>query len=179
MASHYTGMDKIIVKTPNPRCCFYWCLIELVDWRYGQSCWYFRPALWTINALTFSLASSPPSPLPCVNKYTVQYTHYTVCNGRGGGPRQIHMPQSPFKVPLHVNFFRWQHFALPSISLIFLRLPGRGGGRGRRWSWSQSAPPWSRTGPPCSRPGAASGCTLAPLLTMSGIFSGTNGPWIV
>ncbi len=55
-------------------------------------------------------------------------------------------------------------------------LPGRGGGRGRRWSWSLSAPPWSRTEPPCSRQGAASGCTLAPLLTVSGIFSSTNDP---
>ena len=25
------------------------------------------------------------------------------------------------KVPLQVNFFRWRHFALPSMSLIFLR----------------------------------------------------------
>jgi hypothetical protein len=26
------------------------------------------------------------------------------------------------KVPLQVNFFRWRHFAFPSMSLIFLRL---------------------------------------------------------
>ncbi len=26
----------------------YWSLIEFIDWRYNQSCWYFDPALWTI-----------------------------------------------------------------------------------------------------------------------------------
>jgi hypothetical protein len=36
------AMDQII-KTPNSKCRLYWCLIELIDWRYSQSCWYFRP----------------------------------------------------------------------------------------------------------------------------------------
>ncbi len=64
-----------------------------------KSCWYFRPALWTIAPLTFSVVSSLSS-LPCVNKYNV-YT-YTVCVGGGvigkeGGLRQIkNLPQSPF-----------------------------------------------------------------------------------
>ncbi len=22
-----------IIKTPNPECCLYWCLIEVIDWR--------------------------------------------------------------------------------------------------------------------------------------------------
>ncbi len=39
------NMDKITFKTPNPQCRLYWCLIEFIDWRYSQSCWYFRPAL--------------------------------------------------------------------------------------------------------------------------------------
>ncbi len=55
------------IKTPNPRCRLHRCLIEFIDWRYSQSCWYFRPALWTIAPLTFSLVSSLP--LSCVNKY--------------------------------------------------------------------------------------------------------------
>jgi hypothetical protein len=38
-------MDQITIKTPNPKCRLYWCLIEFMDWRYSQSCWYFRPAL--------------------------------------------------------------------------------------------------------------------------------------
>ncbi len=36
-------MDQISIKTPNPKCRLHWCLIELIDWRYSQSCWYFRP----------------------------------------------------------------------------------------------------------------------------------------
>ncbi len=38
-------MDQISIKTPNPKCRLDWCLIEFIDWRYRQSCWYFRPLL--------------------------------------------------------------------------------------------------------------------------------------
>ncbi len=31
---------------------------------YNQSCWYFRPLLWTIASLIFSLVQPPPPPLP-------------------------------------------------------------------------------------------------------------------
>ncbi len=62
-------MDELTIKTPNPKCRLHGCLVEFRDWRYSQSCWYFRPALWTIAPITFSLVSSPP--LFCVNKYTV------------------------------------------------------------------------------------------------------------
>jgi hypothetical protein len=30
-------MDQITIKTPNPRCRLYWCLIELKEWRYTVS----------------------------------------------------------------------------------------------------------------------------------------------
>ncbi len=74
---------------------------------------FFDPALWTVAPLSFSLV--PQSPFACVNKYTV-YT-CTVCKGGGEhgvlGLRQINTCRS--------IFFRWQHFALPSMSLIFLR----------------------------------------------------------
>jgi hypothetical protein len=40
MGSH---IDHITIKTPNPICRLYWCLLEFIDWRYSQSCWYFRP----------------------------------------------------------------------------------------------------------------------------------------
>jgi hypothetical protein len=39
------GMDQISIKTPIPNCRLYWCLIEFIDWRDSQSCWYFRPLL--------------------------------------------------------------------------------------------------------------------------------------
>jgi hypothetical protein len=54
-----------------------------IDWRYSQSCCYFRLSF--VNCCPYNLlygSTQPPSPLPCVNKYTV-YT-YTVCK-RGGG----------------------------------------------------------------------------------------------
>ncbi len=38
-------MDQIYIKTSNPECRLYWCLIEFIDWRYRQSCWNFLPAL--------------------------------------------------------------------------------------------------------------------------------------
>jgi hypothetical protein len=28
------SMDQINIKTPNPKCRLYWCLIEFIDWRY-------------------------------------------------------------------------------------------------------------------------------------------------
>jgi hypothetical protein len=57
-------MDYITLKTPNPKCRLYWCLIGFLDWRYSQSCWYFRLALWTIAPITFSLVSYTPPPFP-------------------------------------------------------------------------------------------------------------------
>ncbi len=57
--------DRLIEATDhglnNHKCRLYWCSVEFIDWRFSQSCWYFRPALWTIAPLTFSLVNSPPS----------------------------------------------------------------------------------------------------------------------
>ncbi len=64
-ALRYTTMDQISIKTPNPKCRHYGCLIEFIDWRYRQSCWYFRPLLWTSVPLTFSLVHLPPPPSLC------------------------------------------------------------------------------------------------------------------
>ncbi len=47
-----TCMGQITIKTPNPKCRLYWCLIDFIDGRYSQSCWHFRPLLWTRAALT-------------------------------------------------------------------------------------------------------------------------------
>jgi hypothetical protein len=38
-------MDEGTKKKQNPKCRLYWCLLEFKDWRYSQSCWYFRPLL--------------------------------------------------------------------------------------------------------------------------------------
>ncbi len=40
-----TRMDEETIKTQNPKCRLYWCLIDFIDWRYSQACWYFRPLL--------------------------------------------------------------------------------------------------------------------------------------
>jgi hypothetical protein len=39
------SMEQIAIKTPNPKCRLYWCLIEFIDWRYSQPSCYFRPLL--------------------------------------------------------------------------------------------------------------------------------------
>ncbi len=62
-------MDEGTIKTSNPKCRLYWCFIEFLDWRYSQSCWYFRPLLWTVAPLP-SLWPPPPLP-PSQNKPTV------------------------------------------------------------------------------------------------------------
>ncbi len=37
--------NTVAMKTPNPKCRLYWCLIKFIDRRYSLSCWYFRPLL--------------------------------------------------------------------------------------------------------------------------------------
>ncbi len=57
-------MDQISIKKPNCKCRLYWCFIQFMDWRYSQSCWYFRPLLWTSAPLTFSLVHLPSHLFP-------------------------------------------------------------------------------------------------------------------
>jgi hypothetical protein len=100
------------------------CSSEFTDWRYSKSFWYFRPSF--VNCCPSNLLSCstlPPLPLRCVTKYTV-YT-YTVC-GSGYGVLDLRQIDHCRKIPLQVNFFRWRHFALPSMSLIFLRVQLKG-----------------------------------------------------
>jgi hypothetical protein len=74
-------MDQIPIKTPNPKFRLYWCLIEFIDWRDSQSCWYFRPLLWTSAPLTFSLVHPFPFPVWISTGVCV----HTVCKGGGEG----------------------------------------------------------------------------------------------
>ncbi len=69
----------------------------------------FNSALWTIAL--FSGSHLPPSSFPCVNKYII-YT-CTVCKGEGYGVLGLRQ--------IKHQFFWWRHFALPSMSLIFVR----------------------------------------------------------
>jgi hypothetical protein len=68
----YSPMDKLTIKTPNPKCRLYWCLIEFIDWRYRQSCRYFRPSF--VNWCHSNLFSDLPYPSPPLPKVKVQYT---------------------------------------------------------------------------------------------------------
>ncbi len=105
------------------------CLSEFVVWRYSQSYWYFRPSF--VNCCPsniLSVSTLPPYPLPCVNKYTV-YT-YTMCVGGGVwgyGVLGLSQVNTSRNSPFTSQFFRWRHFALPSMSLIFLRSRWRDG----------------------------------------------------
>ncbi len=94
------------------------------EWRYSQSCFYFRHSF--VNCCPSSLRSGsispPPLPPPFSVWISILYTRIQcVCGGGYGmlGLRQINTGR---KIPLQVNFFRWRHFALPSMSPIFLRL---------------------------------------------------------
>ncbi len=90
-------VDQITKKTSNPKCRLYWCLIEFIDWRCSQSCWYFRPLLWTSAPLTFSLVHLPPSTPPF--PVWISTGECTVCTGGGGWPQtDKHLPASPFTV---------------------------------------------------------------------------------
>ncbi len=81
---HYGLINYKDIKT---KCRLYWCLIEFIDWRYSQSCWYFRPSF--VNYLPANLLSgSPPPPPPPPPLPKGQSTVYTdsVRLGRGGSP---------------------------------------------------------------------------------------------
>jgi hypothetical protein len=72
----YTSWTKELLRDKNPKCRLYLCLIEFIDWRYSQSCWYFWPLLWTVAPLTSLWFTSPiPFPLPKVKVQFIQ----TVC----------------------------------------------------------------------------------------------------
>ncbi len=77
------------------------CLSEFIDWRYSQSCWYFRPSF--VNCCPSPLLSGSTLPLPCVNKYT-EYT-YSVCKGgRKYGVLRLRQLNTWRKVHLQVDF---------------------------------------------------------------------------
>ncbi len=99
------------------------CLSYIIDWRCRQSSWYFRPSFVNCCPCNFLSGSTfPPTPLPCVNKYTVCIHVYSFVRGGGSmgfwASEDKQLPQSPFTG----QFFGWRHFALSSMSLIFLRL---------------------------------------------------------
>ncbi len=67
------------------------CLSGFIDWKYSQSCWYFRPSFVNFCPSNLFSGSNPP-PIPYVNMFTV-YT-YTVCKGGG-----VSWPQTDKHLP--------------------------------------------------------------------------------
>jgi hypothetical protein len=64
----------------------------------------------------------PPPPFPVL--INILYTRIQcVCGGGGCGILGLRQINTCSKVHLQVNFVRWRHFALPSMSLFFLRIP--------------------------------------------------------
>ncbi len=86
------GMNEGTIKTPNPKCRLYWRLIEFINWRYSQSCWYFRPLLWTIAPLP---SPWPPPPLPPSQSKRTVYTD-SVWLWAGGGMGGVELCWRPY-----------------------------------------------------------------------------------
>jgi hypothetical protein len=92
------------------------CLSEFIDWRHSKSCVLFSTQLCKLLPLSPSVwFSSPPFPPFPV---WISILHTRIRGGIWGSRLQTdkHLPQSPFTG----KFVRWRHFALPSMSLIFL-----------------------------------------------------------
>jgi hypothetical protein len=70
-------------KDTTTKCRLYWCLIEFIDWRYSQSCWYFRPRF--VNYCPPNLLSGSPPPLPPSQSEYSAYTHSEWLRGGGRG----------------------------------------------------------------------------------------------
>jgi hypothetical protein len=70
-------------KDTKTKCRLYCCFIELIDWRYSLSCWYFRPSL--VDCCPSNLLSGSPGlvhlPPPFLKS---EYSKYRVCGGGGG-----------------------------------------------------------------------------------------------
>ncbi len=96
-----------------------------VYWLEIQSCWYFRPLLWTSTPLTFSLVHLPPPPLP-VWISTGKCIH-AVYNGEGRGSGCVEGIYSTGVIctlyTVYLTRFRTYKFALPPQTE-----PRRGGG---------------------------------------------------
>ncbi len=74
----HTRIDQISIKTPNPKCRLYWCLIEFIT---GDTVCHVGLSTPLVNKCPSNLLTGSPtppfpaSPLPCVNKYSGMYSN--------------------------------------------------------------------------------------------------------
>ncbi len=61
---HHERRNYKLQRHKNPKCRLYWCSTEFIDWRYSQSCWYFRPLLGTVAPLPSLWPPPTPPPFP-------------------------------------------------------------------------------------------------------------------
>jgi hypothetical protein len=80
-------------------------LLEFIDWRYGQSFWFFRPRCWHLfppNPQIFLNPPTPPPPPPPFPVWiSILYTRIHIVWGGGvmgsaGSATDKHLLQSPF-----------------------------------------------------------------------------------
>jgi hypothetical protein len=93
-------------KDTKPYMSLYWYLIEFIDWRYSQLCWYFRPLLWTSAPRTLGGGGGggyrvvwrvSTGVIHCIwpdSKPKKMFHHPKQKTMRGGG--LTHLPPSPF-----------------------------------------------------------------------------------
>ncbi len=77
-------MDEITIKTTNPKCRLYWCLIDFTDLRYSQSCWYLVTTPLVNNCRSNLLTGSPPLPPSLCEKVQFYVFIQCVTGGEGG-----------------------------------------------------------------------------------------------
>jgi hypothetical protein len=56
--------NRADTKDTKTKSRLYLCLIEFIDWRYSQSCWYFRRSFVNYCPSNLLAGSPPPPPFP-------------------------------------------------------------------------------------------------------------------
>ncbi len=74
-------------KDTKTKCRLYWRLIQFIDWRKSQSCWYFRNSFMNYCPTNFLSCSPPPSLPPSQSQvqYVLCTQLYRQCGCMGGG----------------------------------------------------------------------------------------------
>jgi hypothetical protein len=86
-------------------------VLECIDWRYSQSCWYFRPSF--VNYCPSNLPSVSPLPPPSQSQSTVYTDSVWLGGGCGGCVSYVGDPTLQELNTLLLTRFRTYKIALP------------------------------------------------------------------